>query len=81
MSFTIEPVEIDQTVPVSNPEARRILGIEHCGDPDQAARRMIRQGVPHLRIGRRIRFSLPALKKWAAERINNSIAASAAITE
>lgn len=76
----IDAEQIEQTVPVSNPEARKILGIDHCGDPDQAARRMIRQGVPHLRIGRRIRFSIPALKAWAAEKINNSITASA-VTE
>lgn len=70
--------EIDETVPVSNPEAHRILGIEHYEDPDQAARRMVRdRAVPHLRIGRRIRFSIPALKAWAADRINNSVAACA----
>lgn len=71
----IEPEQINETVPVSNPEAQRILGIADHDDPDQAARRMVRQGVPHLRIGRRIRFSIPALKAWAAERINNSVAA------
>jgi hypothetical protein len=74
----IDAEQIDQTVPVSNLEARQILGIDHLGDPDQAARRMVRQGVPHLRIGRRIRFSIPALKRWAAEKINNSVVADAA---
>jgi hypothetical protein len=33
---------------------------------------MVRQGVPHLRIGRRIRFSIPALQAWAAARIADS---------
>jgi hypothetical protein len=73
----IDAGNIDETVPVSHPDARRLLGIAHCSDPDQLARRMVRQGVPHLRIGRRIRFSIPALKAWAAERINNSVTASA----
>ena len=67
----IDADQITKTVPVSDPEARQILGIEHYDDPDQAARRMVRQGVPHLRIGRRIRFSIPALKIWAAEQLNN----------
>ncbi|MCI0338904.1 MAG: hypothetical protein L0226_15125 [Acidobacteria bacterium] len=71
----IEPNQIDQLLPVSHPDVRRLLGIEHCADPDQIARRMVRCGVPHLRIGRRIRFSLPALKKWAAEKLQNSVAA------
>jgi len=80
MSQIIEATEIDRTVPASNPEVHRLLGIDGVDDPDQAVRRMIRQGVPHLRIGRRIRFSLPALKKWAADKINSSVAASVAIT-
>lgn len=75
----INAEQLDQTVPVSDPEARKILGIDHHDDPDQSARRMVRQGVPHLRIGRRIRFSIPALKAWAAEKINNSVAASVVI--
>jgi hypothetical protein len=70
----IAPNEIEEIVPVSHPEARRLLGIAHCGDPDQVARRMIRDsGVPHLRIGRRIRLSLPALQRWAAQRIADSV--------
>ena len=66
-------VDVDETVGVSHPEVRRILGIGKHRDPDQVGRRMIKQGVPHLRIGRRIRFSIPALKQWAAERIAQSI--------
>lgn len=69
----IDANQIEQLVPVSHPDVRRLLGIEHCADPDQAARRMVRCGVPHLRIGRRIRFSLPALQKWAAEQIAQSV--------
>jgi hypothetical protein len=75
--LVIDADQITKTVPVSDPEARRILGIEHYDDPDQAARRMVRQGVPHLRIGRRIRFSIPALKNWAAEQLNNAASARA----
>lgn len=73
----IEPEQIEKTVPASDPEVWRLLGIEDTGDPVQTAQRMVRGNqVPHLRIGRRIRFSLPALKKWAAEKLNNSVAAS-----
>jgi hypothetical protein len=70
--------QIDKTVPVSDPEVRQLLGIFDLDDPDQAARRMVRAGVPHMRIGRRIRFSVPALKAWILEQVNNSVAASAA---
>jgi hypothetical protein len=70
--------QIDKTVPVSDPEVRQLLGIFDLDDPDQAARRMVRAGVPHIRIGRRIRFSVPALKAWILEQVNNSVAASAA---
>jgi hypothetical protein len=73
----IELNEVDETVPASHPEIRRVLGIGQCKDPDQAARRMVRCGVPHLRIGCRIRFSIPALRRWAAAKINGSVAASA----
>jgi hypothetical protein len=74
----ISPEQINETVPASNEEVRQILGIAHHGDPDQVARRMVRQGVPHLRIGGRIRFSIPALKAWVAEKINNSASARVA---
>ncbi|MCI0389109.1 MAG: helix-turn-helix domain-containing protein [Acidobacteria bacterium] len=75
----IEFNEIDELLPTSDPAVRKLLGVESCVDPDQATLRMVRAGqVPHLRIGRRVRFSLPALKKWAAEKIANSVAASAA---
>jgi hypothetical protein len=74
----IQAEQIERIVPVSDPEVRRILGIENHGDPDQVARRMVRQGLPHMRIGRRIRLSIPALKKWAAEKINSSVTACAA---
>jgi hypothetical protein len=47
MSQIIEANEIDQTVSASNPEVHRLLGIDGIDDPDQAVRRMIRQGVPH----------------------------------
>lgn len=70
--------EIERTVPVSDPEVRQLLGIFDLDDPDQAARRMVRQGVPHVRIGRRIRFNVPALKAWILDQVNNSVAASAA---
>lgn len=75
----IEPNKIDELLRTSDPAVHRILGVEHCSDPDQATLRMVRAGqVPHMRIGRRIRFSLPALQRWAAEQIANSCAASAA---
>lgn len=77
----IDADNINETVTASNAEVQRILGIEHYDDPDQAVRRMVRQGVPHLRIGRRIRFSIPALNAWAAEKINNSVVASASAQE
>ena len=70
----IEPDKIDELVPVSHPDVRRLLGIAHCADPDQAGRRKVRCGVPHLRIGGRILFSLPALQRWAADQLANSVA-------
>ncbi|MGH9754510.1 MAG: helix-turn-helix domain-containing protein [Blastocatellia bacterium] len=69
--------QIERTVPVSDPEVRQLLGIFDLEDPDQAARRMVRQGIPHVRIGRRIRFSVPALRLWIANQINDSVAARA----
>jgi len=77
--ITVE--QIETIVPVSDPEVRQLLGITDNGDPDQAARRMVRAGVPHIRIGRRIRFSVPALKAWILDQVNNSVAASVTTTE
>jgi len=77
--ITVE--QIDRIVPVSDPEVRQLLGITENGDPDQAVRRMVRAGIPHIRIGRRIRFNVPALKAWLLEQVNNSVTASAATTE
>jgi len=74
----IQAEQITQTVPVSDPEVRQLLGIAQLDDPDQAARRMVRAGVPHIRIGRRIRFSVPALKAWILEQVNNSVTARVA---
>jgi len=73
--------QIETIVPVSDPEVRQLLGITEKVDPDQAARRMVRAGVPHIRIGRRIRFNVPALKAWILEQVNNSVTASATTTE
>ena len=74
----IEPEKIEDSVPATNHEVHRILGITHYDDPAQAARRMATAGqVPHLRVGRRIRFNLPALKDWAAQKLTKSVAASA----
>ena len=73
--------QITRTVPVSDPEVRQLLEIADHDDPDQAARRMVRQGVPHIRIGRRIRFSVPALKAWILEQVNNSVGASTTAIE
>jgi hypothetical protein len=67
----IDAEQIERIVSVSDPEVRRILGIENHGDPDQVARRMVRQGVPHLRIGRRIRFSIP-VSKHPSHTVTNS---------
>ncbi|MCI0665838.1 MAG: hypothetical protein L0220_32675 [Acidobacteria bacterium] len=75
--MNIEPNQIEELLPISNPEVQRLLGIDHHGNPDQAARRMVRCGVPHVRIGRRIRFSLPAQRKWVAEQIAQSGSAGA----
>ena len=73
--------EIDELLPLSDPAVHRVLGVAHCTDPGQAAGRIIRNdGAPHLKIGKRIRVSLPALKRWVAEKIANSVAASAAQT-
>jgi hypothetical protein len=65
-------IEVNELVEATNPEVHQILGIAHYDDPAQAARRMVSH-VPHLRIGRRIRFSIPALKAWAAARLERQI--------
>jgi hypothetical protein len=71
----IAPNEIEETVPASDPRLHQILGIADFDDPSQAVRRMVRDaGLPHVRFSsRRIRFSLPALRRWAAERIADSV--------
>lgn len=75
----IEANQIEELLPLSDPAVHRVLGVAHCEDPYQAAGRIIRNGgAPHARIGKRIRVSLPALKKWAADKIANSVAATTA---
>jgi len=75
--------EIDETVPVSDPEVWRILGVEHCDDPPQAVRRMLKSSekpIPHVRFSdRRVRLYIPALKQWVADQLNKSVAASASM--
>lgn len=67
-----------ELVPVSHPEVFRALGVESFDDPAQAVRRMVREnGLPHVRIGRRIRLSLPVIKQWVAEKMENSVATRA----
>ena len=74
-----EANEIEELLPLSDPAVHRVLGVAHCADPGQAAGRIIRNdGAPHLRIGKRIRVSLPALKKWAADKMANRVAATTA---
>ena len=68
--------EIDELVPVDHPMVIRILGTEKHVDPSQTVRRMIRAGeIPHVRIGTRMRVSIPVLRKWATEQIAKSMAA------
>ena len=67
---------IEELVPISHPSVRVLLGTANDADPDQTARRMVRGNqIPHVRIGKRIRVSLPALRKWAAEKMAASVAA------
>lgn len=66
----IEPTQINELRPAADLGVQRLLGIDHHKDPGQSAARMVRAGqVPHVRIGRRIRFSIPALQRWAADRL------------
>jgi len=75
----IDPNQIDQTVPATDPEVHRILGVDHYDDPAQSARRMALHGqVPHIRNGRRVRFSIPALQQWQAQKLAQSVAPEAA---
>lgn len=72
----VEPNEIDELVTATNSDLHRMLGVVHHDDPAQSARRMARDGgVPHIRIGKRFRFSLRAIKQWVAEKLENSAAA------
>ncbi|HKA21752.1 MAG TPA: hypothetical protein VKN18_25970 [Blastocatellia bacterium] len=74
----VEPYQLEELLPLSDPAVQRLLGVDRCVDPYQAAGRIIRsRQVPHLRIGRRIRVSLPALRAWAAEQIAQSVPARA----
>jgi hypothetical protein len=71
-------VEVDKLRDSRDPEVQKFLGVADHADPIQAVARLVRSGqVPHLRLGRKVRFSLPALKQWAAERIASSVTASA----
>jgi hypothetical protein len=66
-------LEVNETVTATDPEVHQILGVAHYDDPAQAVRRMIRCGVPHLRVGRRIRLHIPSLKLWAVARLTPQI--------
>jgi hypothetical protein len=72
----IKTDEIDELLPLTDPAVHRLLGVAGYTDPYQAAGRIIRaRQAPHLKIGRRIRVSLPALRQWAAEQIAQSVPA------
>lgn len=71
-------MDIDRLRDSRDPEVQQFLGVAGYADPIQAVKRLARSGqVPHLKIKRKILFSLPALKQWAAERIASSVMASA----
>jgi hypothetical protein len=71
---------VEELVDAAHPDVHRLTGTANLDDPAQAVRRLVAaRRIPFIRITpRRIRFSIPALQKWANEQINNSIAARAA---
>jgi hypothetical protein len=66
----------DELADASDPRVWALLGIKANRHPRQAAYRLARERrVPHVQLGRSIRFSLRALREWAQERARESVAA------